>query len=264
MIEINNYLTKLSQNLCPNQKVLQKIDNSYNYLEGKIFEHFRDRIEKVQIFGSYDRKTYLPQSVDSDSDVDVMIVFKTNEFQPNTFLKHLRELANKLYSRSEIIPDHPAITIELDHIRFELVPAYYENSIWNGPQLYIPAPRIEEIKWIKTNPAKLKENLLSKDKEENGMITPIIKLMKYANVLNGKPYQSFIFENHAIKSYYPEKEMKDYLFEFIDDMFIEDQTREQIKFIQELKLKRENILHLIDGNMPKYAIQELQEFLPLI
>lgn len=94
------------------------------------------------------------------------------------------------------------------------------------------------------------------------MIIPLVRLMKYLNVRNGSPYVSFQFEHHAIKHYYPKKELKDYLFEFIKDMFIEEQGEEQVKFVQELKTRRKNIIHLIEGNMPDYAVQELQKFLP--
>ncbi|TXH60936.1 MAG: nucleotidyltransferase [Bacteroidia bacterium] len=264
MNEINTYLTQLSKQLCCNKDVTDKIDNSYNYLEGKIFEHFRYRIEKVQIFGSYDRGTYLPQSIDPYSDVDVMIIFKTNEFQPDTFLKHLREFADKIYPRSEVSPDHPAITVILQHTKFELVPAYWEKYTFSSDELKIPAPRNKELKWITTEPNDLKEKLFEKNKKENGMIIPLIKLMKYLNVRNENPYESFRFEHHAIKHYYPKKEIKDYLLEFINDMFTEEQNEKQIKFIQELKTRRKNILHLIEGNMPEYAVQELQKIFPLI
>lgn len=162
MNEINTYLTELSKQLCCSKDVTDKIDDSYNYLEGKIFEHFRVRIEKVQIFGSYDRGTYLPQSIDPYSDVDVMIIFKTNEFQPDTFLKHLREFADKIYPRSEVSPDHPAITVVLQHTKFEVVPAYFEISFWNGKELKIPAPRNKDLKWITTEPNDLKEELFDK------------------------------------------------------------------------------------------------------
>ncbi|MBW6484160.1 MAG: nucleotidyltransferase domain-containing protein [Vicingaceae bacterium] len=262
MNEINTYLTQLSKQLCCSKDVTDKIDNSYNYLEGKIFEHFRDRIEKVQIFGSYDRGTYLPQTIDPYSDVDVMIVFKTNEFQPDTFLKHLREFAHKIYPRSEVSPDHPAITVILQHTKFELVPAYFENSFWNGEELKIPAPRNKELKWITTDHLQLKKDLNKKNERENRMLIPLVKFIKYFNSLNGKLFNSFLIEEFAINRSYPENELKYYLFEFINDLNTKDLSEEQIKFVQELKIRRKNLITLEKGNMPEYAIQELQKFLP--
>lgn len=264
MTDINSYLTKLSKQLSFSKEEIEKIDGSYNYLEGKIFEHFRDRILNVTMFGSYNRGTALPQNVDPKSDVDVMVIFKTNQFQPDTFLKHLQEFADKIYPRSEVSPDHPAITVVLQHTKFELVPAYWEEHILFSDELKIPAPRNKELKWITTEPDSLREKLLEKDKRENGMIIPLVKLMKYLNVLNQRPYESFRFEHQATSHIYPKKEMKDYFLEFISDMFTDDQTEEQINFIQHLKERRKNILHLLKGNMHEYATLELQKFLPLI
>ncbi len=265
MSEINTYLTQLSKQLCCAKDVTDKIDNSYNYLEGKIYEHFRDRIEKVQIFGSYDRGTYLPQSIDPYSDVDIMIIFKTNEYQPDTFLKHLRQFADKIYPRSEVIPDHPTISITLNHIRFELVPAFWENSFWNGLQLKIPAPKNKELKWITTSPTELKNDLERKNEKENQQIIPLIKLIKYFNSLKEKPYSSFQLEKVAINlSYSNNGELKDYLFEFINDLDLEEKTETQTAFIQELKKRRKNLTVLEKGNMPEYAIKEFQKFFPLM
>lgn len=263
MNEINTYLTQLAKQLCCTKDVTDKIDNSYKYLEGKIYEHFRDRIEKVQIFGSYDRGTYLPQSIDPYSDVDVMIIFKTNGYQPNTFLKHLREFADKIYPRSEIIPDHPTISVVLNHIRFELVPAYYENSFWNGEELKIPAPRNKDLKWITTSPTDLKTDLERKNRKENQQIILLIKLVKYFNSLNEKPYSSFQLEKSIINlSYSNNRELKDYLFEFINDLNLDEEAEAQTAFIQELKTRRKNLITLEKGNMPEYTMQELNKFLP--
>jgi len=260
MSEINTYLTQLSKQLCCTKDVTDKIDNSYNYLEGKIYQHFRERIERVQIFGSYDRGTYLPQSIDPYSDVDVMIIFKTNEYQPDTFLKHLRQFADKIYPRSEIIPDHPTISVTLNHIKFELIPTFWEDSFWNGQQLKIPAPRNKDLKWITTSPTDLKADLERKNRKENQQIIPLIKLVKYFNLLNEKPYSSFQLEKSIIDpSYSNNGELKDYLFEFIYDLNLDEETEAQKAFIQELKTKRKNLITLEKGNMSEYAIQELQK-----
>lgn len=265
MSEINTYLTQLSKQLCCTKDVTDKIDNSYIYLEGKIYEHFRDRIEKIKIFGSYDRGTYLPQSIDPYSDVDVIIIFKTNEYQPDTFLKHLRQFADKIYPRSEIIPDRPTISITLNHIKFELVPAFWEDSFWNGQQLKIPAPRNKDLKWITTSPTDLKADLERKNRKENQQIIPLIKLVKYFNLLNEKPYSSFQLEKYIIDLTYSNNgELKDYLFEFINDLDLGKETEAQTAFIQELKNRRKNLITLEKGNMPEYAIQEFQKFFPLM
>lgn len=264
MTDINSYLTKLAKQLSNSKEERDKIDNSYNHLEGKVFEFFRDRIQKVHIFGSYDRGTELPQSVDPNSDVDVLVIFKTNDFQPATFLKHLQECADKIYPRSEVSPDHPAITVLLSHTKFELVPAYWETYFLASDDLKIPAPRNKELKWITTEPNKLKSTLQEKDKEENGMLVPLIKLIKYFNTLQGKPFDSFAIEKFAVSRSYPCKNLRDYFFELINDLDADGATEPQKKFITELKARRENLVALEKRNLTDYIELELQKFLPLL
>jgi predicted nucleotidyltransferase len=264
MDNINTYLTRLSKQISSSTDERERIDKSFNYLEGKIYEHFRGRIDTVSLFGSYSRGTELSQLVDPNSDVDVLVVFKTNEYQPDTFLKHLQEFADKIYSRSEVSPDHPAITIILNHAKFELVPAYWERNIFSSDELKIPAPRNKELKWVTTKPLELKRAVLEKDTAENQLIIPTIKLVKYFNSKRGKPYESFRIEAQAIDTRYNKGELKGYLLKFINDLFTTGQTELQIKLINELKSHREKLLILENGDMQDYALQELQKFLPPI
>jgi predicted nucleotidyltransferase len=264
MTDINSYLFKLSNQLTYSKLERDRIDVSYNYLEGKLFENFRDRIHEVRLFGSYTRGTSLPQSIDTNSDVDVMVIFKTNQYQPDTFLKHLQEFADKIYPRSEVSPDHPAVTVVLEHTKFELVPAYWESFFWGSNKLQIPAPRNKDLKWITTDPDEIENSLIRKNSEENGQIIPLVKLLKYLNILNGRPFESFKIDVQAVTHNYPENEIINYFLEFISDMDTAYKTDEQVKFIQMLKERRKNILHLLEGNLEKYAIMELQSFLPLV
>lgn len=263
MTDINAYLTALEKKLSIGKEEKEKIDNSISYLEGKIWERFRDKLKKVEVFGSYDRGTSLSPSIDKGSDVDVLVIFKINEYQPNTFLKHLNEFAENLYPRSEVSPDHPAITIELNHVKFELVPAYWEINTFSSDDLMIPAPRNKEIKWIATDPMDLKSKLEGKNNRENQMITPLVKFIKYLNYLRNKPYDSYIIENYAISRRYPDSELKHYLYEFINELFTDDQNEQQVAFVNDLKAGRKNLINLENGNFTDYLDQELQKFLPM-
>lgn len=76
----------------------------------------------------------MPRKVDENSDVDYMIVFdNSNNYKPQTFLDRLKRFAETKYSTSEIYQSSPTIVLELNKIKFELVPAY--NS-WGT--YYIP------------------------------------------------------------------------------------------------------------------------------
>lgn len=262
MADINTYLTTLAKKLSITKEEKEKIDKSISYLQGKIWERFQDRLQKVEVFGSYDRGTSLSPSIDTNADVDILVIFKTNDYQPDTFLKHLNEFANSIYPRSEVSPDHPTITIELDHVKFELVPSYLDKGVFSD-DIMIPAPRRKDIKWIETDPMDLKADLESKNNRENQMITPLIKFIKYLNYLHGKSYDSFVVEKFAISRSYPDKELKHYLFEFINDLSTDDQTDEQIAFVNELKTRRKNLMTLEKGNLTDYIEEELQKFFPM-
>lgn len=263
MMDVNEYLTTLVKKLSVTKDEKEKIDNSINYLKGKIWERFQERLSKVEVFGSYDRGTSLSPAIDKNADVDILIIFKTNDYQPDTFLKHLNEFAGNLYKRSDVSPDHPAITIELNHVKFELVPAYWKERVFSDDDLMIPAPRNKEIKWIETEPQRLKEKLEAKNRKENQLITPLIILIKYLNYLYGKPYDSYIIEQFAVNLYYPENGLKNHLFEMINDMKTANQTQGQVALINELKLRRKNLLNLEKNGLTDYIEQELEKFLPM-
>jgi len=261
-MDVSEYLLKLSKAISVRKEEKEKIDNSISYLKGKIWERFQDRLRKVEIFGSYDRGTSLSPTIDTNADVDALVLFKTNDFQPDTFLKHLNEFANTIYPRSDVSPDHPAITIELNHVKFELVPSYLDEGVFSD-DIMIPAPRRKDLKWIETNPAELKADLLDKDSRENQMIIPLVKIIKYFNFRMGKPYDSFQIEKFAVSRRYPKDGLNNYLYEFIDDLSTSDQNDEQVAFVNELKLRRRNLINMEEANLSDYFEQELQKFLPM-
>lgn len=170
-VDINRYLTKLSEKLVvdPDRKV--KMDFSIANLKTKVWGHFQERIQEVTIFGSYDRGTFIIS--DPDADIDVLVVFKKNEFKPETYLRQVREFGEQLYPRSDVYPDFPTISIESDLIKFELVPAY-----GNSDTFKIPAPKTKQVKWIETNPSDFKKRLIQKDNANKGNILPIVRIYK--------------------------------------------------------------------------------------
>lgn len=85
------------------------------YFTGKLKSHFR--------FGSSTRGTILPRSMDEHSDIDYMIVFNDDDSVPQTYLDRLKRFAENYYGKSEIYQSSPTIVLELNHIKFDLVPA---------------------------------------------------------------------------------------------------------------------------------------------
>ena len=185
------YLTNLSSQLVLSTEERISIGVSLGFLKTKLsnWSHSSD-IQEQAVFGSYDRDTILPRKYDEGSDVDYMIVFKNpNQLQPETFRTWLKKFAEDKYSRSEIYLDYPTTVLKLSHIKFELVPAI--KPIWGT--YMIPDNTTIFSKWQSTNPFTLK-NTITEANKINHNVRPLIRLMKYWNALNRKPYASYELE----------------------------------------------------------------------
>jgi len=214
-MSVISYMDNLSSKLILKGTEKDNIDRSISTLKQRLNYHF-DSIEKTFIFGSYIRGTILPRKADSKSDIDYMIVFEnSNDYMPQTYLNRLKMFAEKYYSTSEIFQSSPTVVLNLNHIKFELVPAYSYNIFWNE-KYYIPAPASDYIKWIETNPNGFNNELIKKNQNENYKIKPMIRLAKYWNTLNGHFYSSYLLEKYIIDMYYDyyNTSIKDYFFEF--------------------------------------------------
>lgn len=200
---LNSYLENLASKLIIREYEKEKIKISIETLNNRLNRYFSN-IEEKFVFGSYLRGTILPRNADCNSDIDFMVVFKNpNRYKPDTMLRWLRNFVEENYSTSEIYQSHPTIVLKLNHIKFELVPAYNPLNKLGLKSYMIPAPHLDYTDWITTDPDKLKELVTEKNKNNNSKIKPLIRLMKYWNVINGKIYSSYEIENHVIsQSYY--------------------------------------------------------------
>ena len=258
-MDVNTYLTTLSKQLEVGDSEIGKIQDSISNLKTKIWGRFQENLVSVEPIGSFDRKTMLPRVVDKESDVDILVVFKSGDYQPQTYLNWLKEFAEKNYSRSDISPDFPTIAIDMNHIRFELVPAYK-----NG-QLKIPAPRSKEIKWITTDPLEFKQKVESKNKNNDQLILPVIRIFKYWNCLNNYPFTSFYLENFIVMhSYSSCHTLRDYLFEVLSDLNNTCFEKPLESHVQNLYKKRTRLMGMEKEKLIEYMEQELQTFIPLL
>lgn len=264
MTDINDYLTKLSQQLIVPDSEKKKIDTSITFLKEKIWGLFQNRLADVTVFGSYDRGTMLPQAIDKDADVDILVIFKKDEFQPQTYLNQLRSFSEKTYPKSSVFPQHPSIVVELDHVRFELVPAISDKDSWSNSGLLIPAPPSKDFKWLETNPVKFKKKVLDKNEQEKQLMLPLLKLIKYWNVTQGGHFTSYYLENFATGRSYPKKNLKEFFYEIIYDIADQRHEPKERKAIDELYERRRRLKALEKENISEYIEQELTSFLPLI
>lgn len=191
-MSINNYLSNLASSLVLSDNEKSSINISISALESKLNIYFGSEIIDKFKFGSSTRGTILPRKVDSDSDIDYMIIFNnTSNLAPQTYLNKLKIFAEKYYSLSEIHQSSPTIVLELNHIKFELVPAY--KSMFG---YYIPDGKGG---WMNTNPNDINNELIEANKQNNSQIKPIIRLMKYWNInIASRYYDSYTLERKMI------------------------------------------------------------------
>lgn len=218
-MSVLTYLTSLSSQLVLSTEERISIGVSLGFLKTKLsnWSHSSD-IQEQAVFGSYDRDTILPRKYDDGSDVDYMIVFKNpNNYQPETFRGWLKKFAEEKYTRSEIYLDYPTTVLELSHIKFELVPAI--KPMWGT--YMIPDNTTIFSKWQSTNPFTLK-NTITEASKINHNIRPLIRVMKYWNVLNGKPYASYELEQKiANMPFWYSKNLEECFYFFVEALIPE-------------------------------------------
>lgn len=185
------------------------ITNSISYLKTRLDNYFGIALQTHLLFGSYPRETLLPRQWDAHSDVDYMIVFAEGGFRPQTYLDRLRRFVEARYSRSEIAQSNPTIVLNLNHIKFELVPALYTSylgyQIPMGPQT-----------WQSTDPTGFASQLAAKNQQEKYLLKPAIRLLKLWNSQNDWPFASYWLEQYAVGRYfYSNSNIRDYILDLI-------------------------------------------------
>lgn len=201
---------------------MEGIQRSVDTLVNRLCWHFGTEIADQFKFGSYTRGTILPRCMDAGSDVDYMIVFADPRFRPQTYLNRLRQFVEARYSRSEIAQSHPTIILNLNHIRFELVPAI--RDAWGG--LHIPAPASDYQDWLATDPNGFNANLTVANQRHNSLIKPVVRVAKYWNVSAGKPFASYDLEQRIVGLSFPvltfisEQRLSAYFYGVIDGLTV--------------------------------------------
>ena len=86
MATINNYISNLTNTLFISHGSTERtnINSSITSIKRKLNAHFEDKISEIILFGSYSRGTILPRKYDTNSDIDIMIVFNTNDYNEKT------------------------------------------------------------------------------------------------------------------------------------------------------------------------------------
>jgi predicted nucleotidyltransferase len=217
-MSVNSYLVGLASSAIIRDDEKVGIDRSITNLRKKLSildEYFSEHF----IFGSYSRGTILPRSFDKNSDIDYMIIFNDDSKKPQTYLNWLREnVADKYYSSSEIYQSNPTIVLELNHIKFELVPAI-KNQLG---QLQIPAKASAYNDWITTDPIGFNSTLTNANQRHKNLIKPLVRLVKYWNAKAGYPFESFDFEQKVVNiPFNSNSQLRDYFYSFANFLTVD-------------------------------------------
>lgn len=193
---INGYLESLANQLIVSDIEKNNIMRSIEAIKYRLNNYFQKEVLKVMLFGSYTRGTILPRIYDDESDIDIMVIFNNGErYNPQSFLNKLKKFAESWYARSEIYQSSPTIVLELNHIKFELVPAYwcdYSNS------LHIPST---PSSWMTTAPDTFNSKLSAFNSESKCLIKPSIRLIKLLNIRrNNRKFNSFEIESYITEN----------------------------------------------------------------
>lgn len=256
-MSVGSYLDNLARDLIIRDDEKISIQKSFDTLKSRLENYFGLEIGFVLKFGSYHRETILPRKNDCNSDVDVMILFLDKSYQPQTYLNKLKEFAKYRYSNSEIYQSNPTIVLELNHIKFELVPCILsENS-----EIYkIPSKVSDYSKWLLTSPFAFNDSLTNKNKAYNYKIKPLIRIMKKWNA-KYRVYTSFELETKIVNCYsFPliNPTLKDCLYHFIGSLSYYDlpyQNQNKVKqFIDKIIEIKNN-----ESEYPSWAEEKIKE-----
>ena len=217
---VNSYLSNLAGAAIIRDQEKSGISRSISTLESRLRLHFGREIHQQLIFGSYNRGTILPRSMDDNSDVDYMVVFVDSSATPQTYLNRLRRFVETYYTRSELSQSNPTIVLSLNHIKFELVPAI--NTLFSG--LQIPARASAYENWIDTDPTGFNQELSNANQANRNLIKPLVRVMKYWNASNGYPFESYTLEQNIVRHGFGffgllgSQQLKDYFYDYVEQM----------------------------------------------
>lgn len=261
---INNYLKKLAYQyyISKNSDEAVSIDVTYNTLRDNLFHYFGNNLVDVITFGSYDRDTILPRKYDSNSDIDIMIVFDEDkyDFKPETYRNHLIKFSDKYYKNVNKAKDFPTVLLDMKHIKFDLVPTI-KRTHWLLGTERIMIPNRQNT-WQRTKPHKFSEELIEKNVKYNSIVKPVIRLVKAWNAKMNYPYTSFELEQSIAKMNFSDDNYETGLFWAIDKLptkYLSNASTKKVSSLQENK--RLICQHLEKGNITK-AKYYLHKILP--
>ena len=233
------------------------INTSISTIKSRLTSHFGSGVSEQFRFGSSTRGTILPRSMDEHSDIDYMVIFSDSSYTPQTYLDRLKRFAEIHYSTSDIKQSSPSVVLQLNHVKFDLVPAlkqqYAGYRIPNGPGA-----------WQNTNPNDFNATLTAKNAAELYMIKPAIRLAKFWNAASGYIYDSYSLEKYIVQlSFFGVSNPRDYLFTVFDNLTLSyDQAQWRKDKLARAKEIVAKVRQLERDAMPYSAESEVKKLIP--
>lgn len=257
------YLTTLSAKLKLSPTEITGIESSLEVVKSKLQTYFSgEGLIDIKPFGSFDRGTLLTRKVDTESDVDILVMFDEKRWEAQTYLNKLKQFANDNYTRSEIYQDHPTIVIELTKIKFELTPCIFRPETATHYEKYlIPQKKNPDLEWISTKPNYLKKRVNEFVKTRETLIN-LILLYKYWNIINGRLYKTHQVEEFVIHKFDYGEDLRYNFYKIINALHYRNDSNVQNDLNRVIKKQKSNIEYLLDGDLKEYAMMELQKILP--
>ncbi|HCE5838038.1 TPA: nucleotidyltransferase [Pseudomonas aeruginosa] len=255
-MSVLSYLERRASEAVLSDAEKRSINTSITTLRARLISYFGKNVSEQFQFGSSTRGTILPRKMDEGSDIDYMIVFSESGYTPQTYLDRVKRFAETYYSRSEIKQSSPTIVLELNHIKFDLVPAlksYYAYQIVgrNG-------------EWLDTNPNDFNETLTAKNNQELFKIKPTIRLVKFWNARSGYVFDSYSLEKWIVGlSYWGCINQAQYLFNVFDNLSpysIDTQWRREK--VERAKRIIATVRQYEQDGMPYSAEEEVKKLIP--
>ena len=256
MMSVLSYLDKRASEAILSDAEKQSVNTSVSTLETRLSSNFGTGLSEQFRFGSSTRGTILPRSMDGNSDIDYMVVFADSGHTPQTYLDRVKRFAEKYYFSSEIKQSSPTIVLELNHIKFDLVPAL---KSYVGYKIVGSAGA-----WQDTNPNDFNATLTDKNNKELFKIKPTIRLVKLWNADNDYVFNSFELEKRIVGlSFSSCLNQTQYLFNVFDNLNAYDQTtqwrRDRIERAKQIVSK---VREYERDDMPINAEVEVKKLIP--
>lgn len=235
----------------------KSINTSISTIKTRLTSHFGSGLSDQFRFGSSTRGTILPRSMDEHSDIDYMVVFSEDGYTPQTYLDRLKRFAETYYVSSGIKQSSPSVVLQLNHIKFDLVPAlkqqYSGYRIPNGPSA-----------WQDTNPNDFNATLTAKNTAELSMIKPTIRLVKYWNACNGYIFDSYGLEKFIVGlSFFGVNNLREYVFTVFDNLMLSyDQPQWRKDKLARAKEIVAEVRKLERDEMPATAENTVKKLIP--